>query len=489
MTSTNFTIDNINPLIQYAPAGAWIEGSDTEDPLGHDYSNNGTFTLCTTKGSSATFIFNGTQVFVNGAKRSNHGPYSVTLDGTQTLLNGFSEDAVFGPLFVSNVLLQDQHTVTITNQLNNASFPYLDIDFITYTTTIPDNGETKALEDTDPAFTYTPPTSWTTDLSTSQLTGFSGNNGHATTTTGASVTVSFSGTFISLFGPVGPTIARYTVELDGVNAGTFDATKQAYTPQVALFQTSGLEAGQHTLELISQPAISGQILAIDYVQVSPSSTASRADTSGSASGSTALTSASGSPTGSSTPTKSRHVTCVLQVRCPLTPPSSSVGPAIGGAVGGAVVLAILIFHIFLVCRRKRRREQDPTQMPFENKYTRRPAPYTVGMSSSTMIPHTASITTPSKYLASSHVHSSSSVSQSGSGSHASVGLSSTVHSAGAAGLGAGGGNARGNKGRPPPTANVPLPADAPRMYVPGRERDMGPLPPDYEQATEPYHPS
>ncbi|KAJ7260918.1 hypothetical protein B0H12DRAFT_1048349, partial [Mycena haematopus] len=256
MTSTNFTIDNINPLIQYAPAGAWTEGNDITDPLGLDYSNNGTFTLCTTQGSSATFTFNGTQVFVNGAKRSNHGPYSITLDGTQTLLNGFSANPVFGPLFVSDVLPQGLHTVTLTNQLNNASFPFLDLDFITYTTTIPDNGESKTVEDTDPAFTYTPPTSWTTDLSTSQLIGFSGNNGHATLTTGASVTVSFSGTFISIFGPVGPTIARYTVQLDGVNAGTFNATKQAYIPQVALFQTSGLEAGQHTLELISQPAIS-----------------------------------------------------------------------------------------------------------------------------------------------------------------------------------------------------------------------------------------
>jgi hypothetical protein len=33
MTATNFTIDNINPLIQYSPAAAWIEGSASNDPL------------------------------------------------------------------------------------------------------------------------------------------------------------------------------------------------------------------------------------------------------------------------------------------------------------------------------------------------------------------------------------------------------------------------------------------------------------------------
>jgi hypothetical protein len=55
-------------------------------------------------------------------------------------------------------------------------------------------------------------------------------------------------------------------------------------------------------------------------------------------------------------------------------------------------------------------------------------------------------------------------------------------------LDAGGGNpTQSNKGglAPlPPTANVH--PEAPRMYVPGREQDLGPLPPDYEQATEPY---
>jgi hypothetical protein len=39
----------------------------------HRYSNGGTFTLCNTLGGSATFTFNGTQVYVYGAKRDNHG--------------------------------------------------------------------------------------------------------------------------------------------------------------------------------------------------------------------------------------------------------------------------------------------------------------------------------------------------------------------------------------------------------------------------------
>lgn len=71
---------------------------------------------------------------------------------------------------------------------------------------------------------------------------------------------------------------------------------------------------------------------------------------------------------------------------------------------------------------------------------------------------------------------------------------SSVYSSGAAGLGAGGHSIQPlptrRKGDPlplPPTANTPLPPGASRMYVPGREQDFGPLPPDYSQATEPYH--
>ncbi|KAF7345076.1 hypothetical protein MVEN_01671100 [Mycena venus] len=520
MTSKNFTIDNINPLIQYSPPGAWTEGSKTLDPEASSYSNGGTFTLCTTQGSSATFVFNGTQVYVFGARRGNHGPYSITLDGTQTLFQGFASPDVFSTLFVSDVLPQGQHTVTVTNELNDPNKPFLDIDFITWTSNVPDNGDSKTLEDTADAFTYTPPTSWTTDLSGSQLTGFSGNNGHATLTTGASATISFSGGFISVFGPVGPTIARYSVVLDGVNVGTFNATKQAYTPQVALYQATGLGAGQHTLQLVSQPAVGGQILAIDYVQVSPNSTAKAGGGSQSAT----------DPTGSGTATPKK---------------SSSVGPAVGGAVGGIVVLAILIFLIFFLCRRRRRREQDPNQtVALEDKYAAVPAPTPYAMGGTAAPSHYSVASAggsqshlvlqqPAQYGAVpppmpsppftnpySGIESPPLNNPGWNGSHgdtrrtfytvnddptsgtlsrtsmsdgvSSVGRSSTVHSSGAAGLGAGGGNMRRSKGGPlplPPTANVPLPPDAPRMYIPGREQDMGPLPPDYEQATEPYRAS
>ncbi|KAF7368328.1 hypothetical protein MVEN_00154200 [Mycena venus] len=430
MTSKNFTVDNINPLIQYSPPGTWTEGNSTNDGETHLYSA-GTFTLCTTQGSSVTFTFNGTQVFVFGAKRGNHGLYSVTLDGYlfQTLFDGSaSPEIIPAPLFASDILELGQHTVTLTNQWTDPSKPFLDIDFITWTTSV-STVETMILEDTVDAFSYSPPTSWTTDLSAS-FTGFSDGNGHTgNRCIGHSLvfgkrprpspqprTKPSQGDFITLFGAVGPTIAPYSVEVDAIDRGTYNATKASYIPRVALYRATNLGAGQHTLRLIALPALFGQILAIDSVevlatptasvQVSSASTATAGGTSGD---STAATNGN-TPTTDSTNAKK----------------SSSVGPAVGGAIGG-VVLALLVCLIFLLCWRKRRRERylaEPTLVP---------RPYT-------------------------------------------------------AGFGVGGGRARWrNKGGPaplPPTANVPLPPGAPRMYVLGREQDAGSLPPDYEQAME-----
>ncbi|KAJ7041158.1 hypothetical protein C8F04DRAFT_1391271 [Mycena alexandri] len=550
MTSTNFTIDNINPLIQYTPAAAWTEGSAAADPLASSYSN-GTFTLCTTQGSSATFAFTGTQVFVFGAKRSNHGPYSVTLDGTSTLFDGFSANpaGVFSTLFASDVLPQGQHTVTVTNQLNNTALPFLDIDFITWTTTGADNGQSKPVEDTDPSFSYQPASSWTTDLGTSLLTGFSGNNGHVTLTAGASSTIAFSGDFITVMGPVGPTISRYTVQMDGKTVGTFNGTKAAYHPQVALYHADGLGAGPHSVTLMSQPAVAGQVFAIDFVQVSPTSTASVSG-SGSAAGSKATQ--TGSVSGG---TKS----------------SSSVGPAVGAAIAGVLVVAILIFLWFFLRKRRRLRQPDNQPVLLEPKYPAASGPtgYNTMGNLTTNVPpsqmgaptaYTAPsvYSTPSQYgtqnlqtqpvqpyydgsqrgppsqyhdsargppspplsdlsgdpyggMASPPASNAPHPNPWGSSSHSgannarrtfytvnddhsetmsSLDRSSKVHSSGAAGLGAAGNTLRNGKGAPlalPPTANAPVPAGASRMQVVGREQDFGPLPPDYAQATEPYY--
>ncbi|KAJ6524014.1 hypothetical protein B0H19DRAFT_880169, partial [Mycena capillaripes] len=246
----------------------------------------GTFTLCNTLGSSATFTFNGTQVFVYGAKRDNHGPYSITLDGSTTTFDGFSRTALWTTLFVSDALTQGLHTVTVTNQMRNPNNAYLDIDYasshicpllpailkpwlpqITWTSSVAEHGETVTLEDTASGFLYEPQAAWITDPAAMLLSGFSSGNGHATIASGAPASLTFQGDVITIFGAVGPSIAPYSVQLDGTPRGTLNVTKQRYTPQVALYHADNLGTGLHTLVLTSQPAAESQVLAIDYAQV------------------------------------------------------------------------------------------------------------------------------------------------------------------------------------------------------------------------------
>ncbi|KAJ7889611.1 hypothetical protein B0H13DRAFT_1626706 [Mycena leptocephala] len=288
MPTTNYTIDDVSPMIQYAPAGAWSAGDKEKDPSGSKYSG-GTFTLSNTKGSSASFSFTGTQVWIYGAKRENHGPYSVTIDKTTTQYNGFSAKDNFTALFDSGSLASGQHTVVITNNESDAKKAFLDIDHITWSTDSSAATQSIQLDDNTSQFSYQPSNTWKTDLP-SDLSGFQNDSGHVTQTRDASALLSFSGDTVALFGAVGPNLGPYAIKIDGQSAGTFDATNQNYAAQTALYHGDGLGAGNHTLEVINQ----GQGLAIDFALVAaiPASSASPTVSASSSASASASSSAS-----------------------------------------------------------------------------------------------------------------------------------------------------------------------------------------------------
>ncbi|KAJ7861732.1 hypothetical protein B0H14DRAFT_3863354 [Mycena olivaceomarginata] len=288
MPTANYTIDDVSPLIQYAPAGAWSAGK-AADPSSSKYFDK-TFTLSTAKGSSASFTFTGNHVWIFGAKRANHGPYSVTIDKTTTQSDGFSAADNFTALFDSGSLTQGQHTVVITNQQIDAKKQYLDVDYITWSTDSPsDSTKNVQLDDNASQFSYQPSDAWKTDLP-SDMSGFQGGSGHVTQNKDASAKLSFSGDTIALFGPVGPKLGPYAIKIDGKDAGTFNPQKENYAAQTALYHGDGLGAGDHTLEVINQPTSTDQFLAIDFALAVavPSSSSSSASLSSSASASASV---------------------------------------------------------------------------------------------------------------------------------------------------------------------------------------------------------
>jgi hypothetical protein len=317
MPRVNFTIDNINPLISYLPVGSWSEGTPSNDPLAGNYSNGGTFTLTTTLAAHANFNFNGSAIWVFGAKRGNHGPYSVQLDGTTQLFDGFAPDpGLFQtPLFSSADLTQGSHSLVITDMQNDTSRPYIDIDFITWETEIGTDGDvisTSVIQDSDPSFSYSPSTSWTTDIT--GLTGFNDSNGHVTFEDSAFATFAFTGDAVALYGAVGPTSSAYTVQLDGGGPLSFNATKQAYYPQVMLYSAVNLGSGQHMVTLVNNPTAFGQGLLIDYAVVSNVPSVPNTGASSTISSSTTSPSTSATATTTSVPSGSRGLKSGLPKR-------------------------------------------------------------------------------------------------------------------------------------------------------------------------------
>ncbi|KAJ6553570.1 hypothetical protein DFH09DRAFT_1366185 [Mycena vulgaris] len=339
MPKANHTIDDLSPLIGYSLG--WRPGG-IDDSLISSYSN-GTFTLCDTQGSYASFTFNGTAIWVYGAKRPNHGQYSVALDNNITVHDGFASDSILQtPLFVATNLADTTHSITITNQGTNASLAFLDLDFITWTSSIGKSGETitfDTVEDTSSAFSYKPAAAWVQN--TTNLSGFSSNTGHSTFSK-ASAVYTFIGDEVTLYGAVGPNLAPYTVSLDNGTATSYNATKSNYTAQVPLYHASGLGSGVHTIEVTNDPESFGQALSIDYAITAN------------------VPSISTSSTSASTSSKVR------------------LGPgAIAGIVVGVVaILAALILSLFF-WRRRSRKCGDREKSAFEIDGSTTPTPFLI----------------------------------------------------------------------------------------------------------------
>jgi len=395
-----------------------------------------------------------------------------TMD-TQTTPGNFKP-----PLFSSPQLDQKLHVVTLTNQGNT----FVDIDFITFQSSVGADNEqlvVNTVQDSDPAFVYTPANSW--GINPPSLGTYSGSSGHGTATPGTSMTYTFEGDGVTLYGPVGPMGSPFSVSMDGGPPVNHTANKQFYQSRVPLYIGSNLGPGKHVVKVSYQPTQPGQIFAIDYADVYTASS---------------LQSASSNSSVGTTRT------------------AALPGAAVAGIVIALLfILAILAGLLFFLRRRKGRKNRTSLEAPMvqqqptmsnsdivaapgtypsasaqpsirfypsstDGDYYPGAAPLTVDTRSQPYVP---SATSDSEYSPTSYYHDVGDTR-----THSSVTSSSQ----------------RSNpqpfpKGTPlplPPTASQSL-AHVPtaqlranRRVVPGRAQDFGTAPPDYVQATEPYGP-
>ncbi|KAF8749653.1 hypothetical protein RHS01_09908 [Rhizoctonia solani] len=126
-------IDDYSPLIQYQPQ--WFDSYNlpaTRDPHVNKY-NGASFHSSQTNGSTATLKFHGTAVYIYGAKRFNHGFYSVSIDGsclTQQMATPWTRT-------VPRKQLTDTiHTLVLANIIRDNARPFVDIDCIVWTRSV-----------------------------------------------------------------------------------------------------------------------------------------------------------------------------------------------------------------------------------------------------------------------------------------------------------------------------------------------------------------
>ncbi|KDR74996.1 hypothetical protein GALMADRAFT_211337 [Galerina marginata CBS 339.88] len=253
MPSFTTVLEDTSPMLLYA--GSWRAGHSSDDKSAELYTQS-SFTVTQVKGDSMSFNFYGTSVGVFGARRGNHGGYIVQFDGNpfQQFDGQSTSDEFNQALFTSTVDL-GTHKFTISN---NDDSRFLDIDYIVFLTDIGQDNETlivNSYQDIHPAFTYTPPSSWTTP---DAVGTFSGGSGHH---------IYIPRDAVALYGPVGPNqTASYSVQVDDGNASFFNATKEFYRPQQILFYAGNLGRGTHELHLRQVLTAAGEF-AIDYANV------------------------------------------------------------------------------------------------------------------------------------------------------------------------------------------------------------------------------
>jgi len=331
MPTLTTTIEDISPLLSY---NGWVPGSSADDGSCSLYSDSN-FMKTNTQNTTMTFTYNGTDLTLYGAQRSNHGNYQVVVDGTaNSPQSGYNAQGNFQVvLFQSHGLSQGNHTVTLTNQ--GANSLYLDIDFVTWTSTFGNASDPLGIitvDDQDASFVYSG-SDWSN--SPTDVGKYFAGTGHSTSTYNATAQVTFSGDAISLYGPVGASGSPYNVQMDNSKPVSYNANR-AEGYQVLLYHANNLGSGNHTLVFTCTP-VQSQFCAVDYINIY--------GTAGSSSSSTTpgFDSSQGG-TGSASHSNNSAL---------------SAGDIVGIVLGSvAVVVAGAIVALYIVARRKSNAKQE-----------------------------------------------------------------------------------------------------------------------------------
>jgi hypothetical protein len=102
-----------------------------------------------------------------------------------------------------------------------------------------------------------------------RYSGYAGGSVRYATSADATAAITFTGSRIAWYGPVGPTRGRARIIVDGVTVKTIDLARSSFRPRALLYSLSWDTAGRHEL-IIEVVATRGhKLVAIDELVVAP----------------------------------------------------------------------------------------------------------------------------------------------------------------------------------------------------------------------------
>ena len=237
--------------------GTWTAQSATA-------ASGGSFRYINAAGS-CTVSFNGTYIAWLGKVKNTYGKATVTIDGvSEGTVDLYSASEVYRPVW-SKYLPGGNHTVTIawTGTKNGSSTSTnIAVDGFQILGTIIQAPGGRRLQQDDGALTYAG--AWET-FTTSGASGGSYKRGN---TSGATVTIKFSGTYLAWIATKGTTLGKALVSLDGGAAQSVNLAATAVNYQQKVWSTGMLTPGSHTVTISWDPSnIAGKFISLDAIDL------------------------------------------------------------------------------------------------------------------------------------------------------------------------------------------------------------------------------
>ncbi len=245
-------------------------------------ASGGNFTYADKEGASATISFDGTSLVWLAKTSDVYGIAKVTVDDkTCALVDLYSAGTLYQQkVWQTGTLPAGRHTVTIewTGTKNpesrgtNVGLDAIDLagEIVQAAAAAPAPATTR-YEQTDPRIAYAG--TWAA-FSTG---GASGGSYARANVNGASVTISFTGTYMAWIATRGTTLSKAKISLDGGAATTIDLAASVVAYQQKVWDTGALVDGAHTVTITRDAGnVSGKYFSLDAIDVAGMLTAAAA---------------------------------------------------------------------------------------------------------------------------------------------------------------------------------------------------------------------